>query len=106
MATLQLHYFAAAHHRGSVFVVGGTVGEAMEGPLNPHVYALSLSTMTWRKVPAKGIPPPQLEVLSSAVWRTSICIKAVDSRDLYLFDMATEQWSKRKIPIPKYVCVC
>ena len=97
-----LQGFAAAHHAGSIYVVGGAVmptGESKE------VHALDLSTMKWRSVQPKGgkaAMPARWEHVSSAVWRTSVCcfVPSVEPK-IHLFDMANETWSKRDAPWPK-----
>ena len=84
--------FAAAHHAGKVYVVGGMLFQMKN--LNPDVFCLDLATKQWRRVVAKGLPkgerPPQTEVYSSVVWRNQICILLFKTGSLYLFDMATE----------------
>jgi len=101
-----LQAFAAAHHAGSIYVVGGIrAGTVCSDTCKVH--ALDLSTMNWRSVKPKGdkaAVPLHSENMSTAVWRTSICCFQSSGPRIHLFDMATETWSLRKAPWPRCVC--
>ena len=100
-----LQAFAAAHHAGSIYIVGG-IRAGMFCSDTCDVHALDLSTMNWRSVQPKGdraAIPSHSEHMSTAVWKTSICCFQSSGPRIHLFDMATESWSKRKVPWPRCV---
>lgn len=93
--------FAAAHHAGHVYVVGGVCYQrgSMVPQYSSEVAALDLRTWAWRRVGFKGQGVsaghlPGLCLPSTAVWRDHV-VCFLGGPVVYLFDMAAESWSRK-----------
>ena len=66
--------FAAGHHKGKIYVFGGQRGGDFFD-FSDDMHCLDLSSMTWRKVKAKGpVPHLQDDTQSTAVWNSKLCL--------------------------------